>query len=521
MCGIFFYLGTQYNVKDLINAFMESSHRGPDSSILKSISNNCIIGFHRLSIMDLSPSGDQPFYSNNKVLVCNGEIYNHSYLRGNYDINLPSGSDCSVLLPLYEKLGVKEMVQHLDGDFASIIVDNDNGLVHLLRDPVGVKPLFYGFSKDREFFAASEMKSISPFVEQCIMVTSGTYLTYDMNHKSLKTTYYWNPESFSSDQSQLSYKLENAVRKRLMSDQPIGLFISGGLDSSLIAAIASREIGGNIHSFAIGMEGSQDLVAATKVAEFLQIINHHNITFTIEEGLQAIPEVIKQLETFDITTIRASVPQYLLSKFISENTDVKVVLSGEGSDELFGGYLYFHNTPSNEAFKEESDKLIRELQYFDVLRTDRTTAAWGLEVRVPFLDRGFIKFVRNLPEKYKNPNCSNGESSTIEKKILRDSFKGYLPNDILYKKKDAFSDSCGKQWIPSVQEWCNYQVSDEEFARSEEIFPHVSPKSKEAFYYRKIFEKYYPGQSHILPHYWLPNWCETNDEPSAKLLKLI
>jgi len=518
MCGIFFYSGNLYTINDLINAFMASNHRGPDSSFLKRI-NNGIIGFHRLAIMDISNSGDQPFYKNDKVLVCNGEIYNFKDLKYHYSIETTSYSDCSVLLPMYEKLGLN-MVNHLDGDFAIIISDGDN--VHLIRDPVGVKPLFYGFDKNGDILASSEIKSIKPFVLKCYPVHSGTIVSFNTKNKNLHTRYWWNIKSISINEIRVHRtihdKLCNAVKKRLMSDRPIGLFISGGLDSSLVAAIACMYVGKNIHSFSIGMEGSPDLEAARKVVKYLGIKNHHEVNFTVQEGIDAIPEVIKHLETYDITTIRASVPQYLLSKYISQNTNIKVLLSGEGSDELFGGYLYFHKAPSDIEFQNESKKLIRELEYFDVLRADRTTSAWGLEVRAPFLDKGLIKYVMNIPASHKNPK--NGRH--IEKEILRDSFIGYLPEDILYRTKDAFSDACGRQWIPGVQSICNELIKDEDYENASKLYPYITPKSKEAFCYRKIFEELYPEQSHLLPHYWLPNWCDNaTNEPSAKLLNLI
>lgn len=520
MCGIFFYCGEIYTIKDLMNEFMNSSHRGPDSSMLKKVKNG-IIGFHRLAIMDLTNNGDQPFYSDNKMVVCNGEIYNHMYLRDYCNIDISSHSDCSVLLPLYEKLGLK-MVHHLDGDFGIIIVDNDSKMVHLLRDPVGVKPLFYGLDKNKDLFVSSEIKSIKPFVDKCYIVHSGTMISFNMDDKSIHTRYWWNNSTLSIDDRQIHRNVHNklcmAVKKRLMSDRPIGLFVSGGLDSSLVASIACKYIGNNVHTFSIGMEGSPDLEAARKVIKYLGIKNHHEVNFTIEEGIAAIPEVIRHLETFDITTIRASVPQYLLSKYISENTDIKVLLSGEGSDELFGGYLYFHKSPSDIELDKESRKLIKELEYFDVLRADRTTSAWGLEIRVPFLDKGLIKYVMNIPSKYKNPNNTKKH---IEKEILRDSFVGYLPDDILYRTKDAFSDACGREWIPSVQKMCEKLILDEDFEKANELYPHLTPKSKEAFCYRRIFEELYPNQSHLLPHYWLPNWCNSGDEPSAKLLNLI
>jgi asparagine synthase (glutamine-hydrolysing) len=326
-------------------------------------------------------------------------------------------------------------------------------------------------------------------------------------------------------------KLTGAVRKRLMADRPLGLFISGGLDSSLIAAITRKLLPHKkIQSFSIGMPGSPDLANAKIVADYLGT-EHHPFYFTPEQGIAAVRDVIRQLETYDITTIRASTPQYLLSQYVRQNTDVKVVLSGEGSDELFGGYLYFHRTPSNTEFVDETNRLVRELECYDVLRTDRTTAGNGLEVRVPFLDRGFMKYVLALPGSLRNPNVSNGMEygATMEKKILRDAFSvasagsEYLPNNILYRTKDAFSDACGYDWIPSLRAHCESLVSEEEYDRRAEIYPHLTPTTKEAFYYRRVFEEFYPNQQHTLNHYWLPNWVPNGGvaEPSAKILKLL
>jgi asparagine synthase (glutamine-hydrolysing) len=319
-------------------------------------------------------------------------------------------------------------------------------------------------------------------------------------------------------------KLTLAVKKRLMTDRPLGLLISGGLDSSLIAGITRKLLGPSaaIESFSIGMPGSPDVEKAKIVASYLNT-KHHTVDFSVENGIAVIRDVIRQLETFDITTIRASVPQYLLSKYISENTDVKVILSGEGSDELFGGYMYSHLAPSNDELQNDSHRLIRELEMFDVLRTDRTTAGNGLEVRVPFLDRGFMRYVLNLDGKYKNPNESSGFGKRIEKAILRDAFSSdnYIPEEILYRTKNAFSDACGYDWIPKLQKHFESIISEEEFSSRFEQYPYLTPNSKEAFYYRKIFEEFYPSQSHLLKHYWLPNWVVSNNEPSARLLNLI
>jgi asparagine synthase (glutamine-hydrolysing) len=542
MCGIFFYLGKYYTLSQLMTEFMKSSHRGPDSSFLRTIegfddSMKAFMGFHRLAIMDMSREGDQPFESSNKnYVICNGEIYNHKVIRDKLRVKISSHSDCSVILPLYEKFGISKMMKYLDGDFAFIILDTKNRKVHLARDPVGVKPLFY-LHNSNGFFVSSEMKSLIEFAQvpedKIIMLSSGTTLTYDLETQTITTKNYWsinndssNPKGEEEIKGDIREKLTLAVKKRLMTDRPLGLLISGGLDSSLIAGITRKLLGpsAQIESFSIGMPSSPDVEKAKIVASYLKT-KHHTVDFTAERGIAAIREVIKQLETFDITTIRASVPQYLLSKYISENTEVKVILSGEGSDELFGGYMYSHLAPSNEELQKDSHRLIKELEMFDVLRTDRTTAGNGLEVRVPFLDRGFMRYVLNLDGKYKNPNESSGFGKRIEKAILRDAFNTeedqYIPDEILYRTKNAFSDACGYDWIPTLQTHFETSVTNEEFSSRFEKYPHMTPSSKEAYYYRKTFEEFYPNQSHILKHYWLPNWVASNNEPSARLLNLI
>ena len=543
MCGIFFYLGKRYTLKDLMPHFMASSHRGPDSSFLRSIGNNMYMGFHRLAIVDMSREGDQPFENveTGNFAMCNGEIYNHAVIRQKLNASIHTKSDCGVILPLYENLGIMEMMNRLDGDFGFLIVDVQKDQIHLGRDPLGVKPLFYAITPLGEFMVASEMKSIKGMVKTdvCIkMLPSGTSLTYDVSTGVIEINRYWNPTFPLSDYTDskvyneqylkrtISDKLTLAVKKRLMADRPIGLLISGGLDSSLIAGITAKLLGPekihNIHSFSIGMPGSPDTVNAQVVADYLGT-KHHTVDFSVDAGISVIRDVIRQIESYDITTIRASTPQYLLSKYISENTDVKVILSGEGSDELFGGYLYSHLAPSSDDLQLDSERLMKELEVYDVLRTDRTTAGNGLEVRVPFLDRGFVKFVASIPGKYKNPNVSSGFGKRIEKDILRNSFSGtgLIPDEILYRTKNAFSDACGYDWIPGLQKHCETLISDEEFNTREVQYPHLTPKTKEAFYYRKTFEEFYPFQEKMLEHYWLPNWIDNNGEPSAKVLKLV
>jgi asparagine synthase (glutamine-hydrolysing) len=563
MCGIFFYyeqtpsglsrkdMDKRKNIllDELLIAFMQTAHRGPDSSVFKYMGEDCYLGFHRLAINDLLETGNQPFEDNNVSVICNGEIYNHEMLRSKHNMNnkITSKSDCAVILPLYQQFGIEYLGTHLDGDFAMVILDKNRQEVHLLRDPMGVKPLFY-YLTENAFCCASEMKSM--FLDETgghirhDILMPGSYLTFSLDNHTVKIGNYWKPKfylglkdiSYKNSNDYYNYlasrletiatikeKLTLSVQKRLMCEKPFGLFLSGGLDSSLIAGIVKKLLGPEkmreVQTFSIGLEGSPDLEKAQIVADFLGS-KHVPVYFTVEEGIQHIHTVIRQLETYDITTIRASIPQYILSKYIEKNTDVRVILSGEGSDELFAGYMYSHNAPSNSDLQLDSERLVKELYMFDVLRTDRTTAGNGLEVRVPFLDRGFIKYVATIPAQYKNP-----KENAIEKWLLRDAFfdktEPYIPEEILNRPKDAFSDACGYDWIPSLKAFCEAQVPDEIFSQRFTKYPHLTPTSKESYYYREIFESYYPRQSHILKHFWLPKWTENQGEPSAKILKLI
>jgi asparagine synthase (glutamine-hydrolysing) len=555
MCGIFLYFSPENpKLTELMPAFMHTTHRGPDSSTLRKIAPGLFMGFHRLAIHNLTRSGDQPFEDDGVFSVCNGEIYNHVELRAQLDSCKDNSCDCAVLLPLYaQEQGVlHNMVRRLDGDFAIIIADTKAQKIHLGRDPAGVKPLFYVLTTFGELIVASEMKSILPLLlpfggQQVSMLPAGTTLTFDMDMISKKKydeappppQMYWDANTFffppspadDDDDDVILIKravrdqLVQAVAKRLSSDRPVGLFISGGLDSSLIAGIATRLTGGtSLPSFAIGMPGSPDVRNAQIVADYLGT-QHHTVSFDVAKGLAAVSKVIQHLETYDITTIRASVPQYLLAQYVACHTDVKVVLSGEGSDELFGGYLYSHLAPSNDALQADSARLVRELQHFDVLRTDRTTAAHGLEVRVPFLDRDFIQLVAGLPARHKNPNASSGQPARIEKALLREAFahEAMIPDEILQRTKDAFSDACGYNWIPMLQAHCETLVSDEDFSQRALRFPHLPPPTKEAYYYRQTFEQFFPDQQTLVPHYWLPQWVPNNTrgEPSAKILQLV
>ena len=538
MCGIFLYIGKKI-VNDLYSGYSSIQHRGPDNSCIQQlnipgIGENIIIGFHRLKIMDVSNNGNQPFSPKDfpdTHLICNGEIYNFNELKKSFELKTTSESDCEVIPYLYHKVGIMKTASLLDGVFSFVLIDRDN--LYIVRDPIGVRPLFY-CKKGNELAFSSEAKALTEISSEIFPFPPGNVCTVNLNNGDSKFEKYYhynyniNFDSFNKSKENINFLLKSAIKKRLNADRKMGVFISGGVDSSVVAGIMRENLNDSeIESFSIGLKDSPDLENAKKVASYLKT-KHHEVNFTLEEGINILSEVIYHLESYDITTIRASVPQYLLSKYIKENTDVKVILSGEGADELFGGYLYFHYSPSNTSFVNETERLVRMLHQFDVLRTDRTTAAHGLEVRVPFLDKRFVDYVLSLPPEYKNPNSdlykkygSNKENINIEKYILRDSFEKdkVVPNNILWRKKDAFSDAVGYNWVDAVKEYASKEISDEEFLDAQVKYPNNTPNTKEGYLYRKIFEEMFINKSNLIDHYWMPKWLDSKlNDPSATYL---
>ncbi|KAJ1101227.1 hypothetical protein NDU88_006299 [Pleurodeles waltl] len=482
-------------------------------------------------------------------LVYNGEIYNFKQLQEEFGFDYQTLVDGEVILHLYNKGGIDQTASMLDGVFAFILLDTANRKIFLGRDTYGVRPLFKALTDDGFLAVCSEAKGLislkhsmtpAPKVEP---FPPGHYQVFDLkqNGKVVSTELvkfhtckdeplhaaYDTVKNLQSGydrdtvKSNIRLLFENAVRKRLMAHRRIGCLLSGGLDSSLVSALLmklSKESGIKypLQTFSVGMEDSPDILAARKVASHIGS-EHHEVVFDFEEGVQAIEDIIFSLETYDITTVRASVGMYLVSKYIRKNTDSVVIFSGEGSDELTQGYIYFHKAPSPEEAAEESERLLKELYMFDVLRADRTTAAHGLELRVPFLDHRFTAYYLSLPSELRVPK--NG----IEKYLLRESFEdsNLIPKEILWRPKEAFSDgiaSVKRSWYHMIQEHINHQVDDLMLEKSEETFPYNPPKTKEAYYYRQIFEKYYPGNSDWLSHYWMPKWINATD-PSARTLK--
>jgi asparagine synthase (glutamine-hydrolysing) len=525
MCGIFAYLGNKNNLEQNKKLYMRIQHRGPDFSVIKKISDNVTFGFHRLAIVDPNPEANQPLYLNNNSLICNGEIFNYKELIDEHKLNPLTNSDCHVLLYLYEKYGL-EMINMLDAEFSFVLYDQKNNRVIAGRDQYGVRPLFIAYNDDGDVYFVSEVKAVSLLEDFTIEpFLPSHYMIYDLETKERKYVRYISCPTniITCSRQQVLLKMKElfikAVKKRLMSDKPIGCLLSGGLDSSLVTSIVNRNLK-NLHCFSIGLVNGVDICAAKKVVKYLKIPEerHHIVNMTVEEGMMAIHDVIYHLESYDITTIRASTPQYLLAKYISKNTDIKVLYSGEGADELLAGYQYSKSAPTVEELHNDTLRLLDELYLFDNLRTDRTTAAWGLEVRVPFLDKEFTSYVLSIDPKYRKPSLE-----IMEKTLMRDCFRGdYLPEEILYRRKEAFSDAVSskdKSWYKTLSGYIEKIISDEELLNAKSKYLHNPPLTKEALYYRNIFQELYPNRDKLISHYWMPKWQGDITDPSATVLK--
>lgn len=545
MCGIWLIFGTDQCVSKQTKSCLEIQHRGPDCFRIESIPQlrSCAFGFHRLTLVD-SIRGMQPMRLHDMPhlwLCYNGEIYNHKLIEKEFDFKYETRLDGECALHLYQRGGIEFACQQLDGVFGLSILDTDKQLLHIARDTFGVRPLFKMHAMDGTFAACSEAKGLTHLVHNQIQfdvnwVQPGTYETYSIRddgkldllvkkqfHSIGKPPMYKTlvPSYEDNVSANIRNLLKAAVRKRLMAERRIGCLLSGGLDSSLIASLViqtAREEGIDypIQTFSTGMPGSPDLEAARKVAAHIGS-DHHEVLFSPEEGISVLNELIYHLETYDITTVRASVGMYILSKYISQKTDNIVVFTGEGADEVAQGYIYFHKAPDTKTADDEGHRLLKDLFYFDVLRADRSTSAHGLECRVPFLDHQFTSYYLSLPAKDRQPK--NG----VEKYLLRKAFAStkLLPDEILWRPKEAFSDgvsSVKKGWFEILQEFVETQVSNEELRQASQYYLHNTPWTKEALYYRKIFENHYMGRSSWIPYFWMPKWTDTND-PSARTLK--
>ncbi len=498
MCGIFLYRGTTIDSKTLQTLSDKLTKRGPEQTSEYKI-NNILMKFYRLAINGIT-NGFQPFVKDKVVVMCNGEIYNYKELIRVENLEVSTESDCEVILHLYLKYkNLETVLNKLDGVFALTIYDENQDTVYVARDPYGVRSLYIG-SNDTDYIITSEMKSI-PSDYYIMQFPGGNYWS---DKTSFFTKWYTRSELEVSIHS-IYKKLDNAVQKRLLSNRPIGCLLSGGLDSSIIAYLLSKYIP-NLHTFSIGLEGSTDLYYAKKVAEHLKT-NHHEIKLTKEEFLNTIPEVIQQIESYDTTTVRASTPMYLLCKYIKENTDIKVIFSGEGSDEICGSYLYFHNAPSDSEFQEETERLLDDIYYFDGLRSDKCISAHGLEARIPFLDKDFVNYFVNISAKLKR--------NSVEKYILRNAFKSCLPDSVLWRTKEAFSDGVShtnNSWHHIIQEYIK------DIPVNEIKYNHNIPILDESKWYRSIFSEHYPNQDKVIPYYWLPKWSGEIHDPSARNL---
>ncbi|MBA5652541.1 asparagine synthase B [Bacteroides fragilis] len=514
MCGIAGIFNIKIQSRELRNKALRMArkirHRGPDWSGMY-CGGSAILAHERLSIVD-PQSGGQPLYSSDRkqVLAVNGEIYNHRDIRAQYAgrYEFRTGSDCEVILALYRDKGI-HFLEELNGIFAFALYDEEKDEYLIARDPIGVIPLYIGKDAEGHVYFGSELKALEGFCDEYEPFLPGHY--YHSKEGTMKRWYTrdWMEYKEENDKQadsrsptrQIQDALENAVHRQLMSDVPYGVLLSGGLDSSVISAIAKKyaakriETDGasdawwpQLQSFAIGLKGAPDLIKAREVAEYIGTV-HHEINYTLQEGLDAIRDVIYFIETYDVTTVRASTPMYLLARVI-KSMGIKMVLSGEGADEIFGGYLYFHKAPDARAFHEETVRKLSKLHLYDCLRANKSLAAWGVEGRVPFLDKEFLDVAMQL-----DPEIKMAPGKVIEKKVLREAFADMLPSGIAWRQKEQFSDGVGYSWIDTLKEITATAVSDEQMAHAAERFPIHTPMNKEEYYYRSIFEEHFPSES--------------------------
>ena len=533
MCGIVGIFNVKEQSQSLRQKALKMSqkirHRGPDWSGIY-CGGSAILAHERLSIVD-PESGGQPLYSPDRkqVLAVNGEIYNHQEIRRKYagQYEFQTGSDCEVILALYRDKGI-DFLEDLNGIFAFALYDEDNDEFLIARDPIGVIPLYIGFDSDGKVYVTSELKALEGFCDHYEPFLPGHYLT-NIEHSPLNIEHYDGQKTMETNVQcsmfnvQCYYKrdwmrydavkdnpasveaihdaLTAAVKRQLMSDVPYGVLLSGGLDSSVISAIAekfsehrieddskTKAYWPRLHSFAVGLKGAPDLAKARMVAEHIGTV-HHEINYTIQEGLDAIRDVIYYIETYDVTTVRASTPMYLLARVI-KSMGIKMVLSGEGADEIFGGYLYFHKAPSARDFHEETVRKLSKLHLYDCLRANKSLSAWGVEGRVPFLDKEFLDVAMRT-----NPEAKMCPGSTMEKKIVREAFADMLPAEVAWRQKEQFSDGVGYSWIDTLKQITAEAVTDEQMAHAAERFPINPPKNKEEYYYRSIFAEHFSSDS--------------------------
>ena len=515
MCGFVAILKVKGDARQAREKALKMSrkirHRGPDWSGVYS-SEKAVLAHERLAIVD-PLSGGQPLYSSDgkKVLAVNGEIYNHQEIRrlfaGQYEFQ--TGSDCEVILALYERYGT-DFIDKLNGIFSFVLYGSTTDDYLIARDPIGVIPLYIGHDKDGTVYAASELKALEGQCEEYMPFPPGHYCTSQHNGKPVRWyerdwMQYDGMQWATSDRKEAVQMVKEglmaAVKRQLMSDVPYGVLLSGGLDSSVVSAIAklyaAKRIETNdkhdawwpqLHSFAVGLKGAPDLAKAQEVAKYIGTV-HHEVNYTVQEGLDAIRDVIYYTETYDVTTVRASTPMYLLARVI-RSMGIKMVLSGEGADEIFGGYLYFHKAPDAKAFHEETVRKLKKLHFYDCLRANKSLMAWGIEGRVPFLDKEFLDVAMRI-----DPVLKMCPGKTIEKAVVREGFADLLPESVAWRQKEQFSDGVGYSWIDTLKAMTAAAVTDEQMAHAAERFPINPPMNKEEYYYRSIFEEYFPSDS--------------------------
>ena len=559
MCGIFSLLNNEdcYTPEEIAESFTKGQKRGPEFSELKEIDNNLLFGFHRLAINGLNANANQPMTIDGITLICNGEIYNYKKLFSYINIIPSTDSDCEIIIHLYKHYGIEYTLQLLDGVFAFILYDKQKELLYVARDPYGVRPLYMLNSNSHNnglaISFASELKVLSELFNIIKMLNKeedhkddnqnenanitqfkpGHYMTFKkynnmfnvFNPYTKYNTYCFSsdimnpsPKELNTIYFELCDKLISAVKKRVIgtTDRPVACLLSGGLDSSLIAALVSKFYPGKLETYSIGMKGSEDLKYAEIVAKHIDS-NHTSIIVSQEDFLEAIPEVIQAIESYDTTTVRASVGNYLIGKYIAKHSTAKVIFNGDGSDELAGGYLYFHAAPNNIEFDRECKRLLADIHAFDVLRSDKCISSHGLEPRTPFLDRGWVDYYLSIPIDIRKP-----KKGQMEKNLIRKAFStfepGLLPQSVLWRKKEAFSDGVSSQH----KSW--YQIIGEHMEtlniKENDNYNNINiPKTKEQIYYRAIYDKAYPDTASLIPYFWMPRFIESSD-PSARTLNI-
>lgn len=524
MCGLFGSLGNAQKFPEFDDYFARLRHRGPDDTQVIQPNGEVTLAFHRLAIMDTTHAGDQPFHNkeHDVWVLCNGEVYNYPALYDQYkkSYDFHSHSDCEPLVPMYLALGIAETAKQLDAEFAMIVWDGKKKKLLAARDPIGIRPLFYGFSKtDGKIMFASEVKVLEAMCKEVQAFPPGHYYDGDGNfvsYRQITEVKKFHADSEAVVLKNIREKLIEGVRKRLVADVPVGYLLSGGLDSSLVCGIAAKVLNKSLVTFSVGLNKNPiDLPYAKKVADFIKS-DHHEVYFTEEDTLACVRDVIWHLETWDITTVRASIGMYLVCKHIHEKTKIKVVLTGEVSDEIFG-YKYTDFAPNGGEFQKESVKRVDELFMYDVLRADRCISAHSLEARVPFADLDFVEYCMAIPPEMKMNTTGMG------KYILRKAFEGMniLPDEILWREKAAFSDAVGHSMVDTLKAYAEARYTDADLEKAKTRFPHGTPFTKESLWYREIFEEFYGGRAGLIKDFWMPNksWegCNVAD-PSARVL---